>query len=212
MDDLKSRAYKIIQILAKTYPKAKIMLEYNDPFQLMVVTILSAQSTDKQINKLSLALFKRFKTIKDFASASQPEIEKYIYSSGFFRNKAKSIKAASQEILKRFKGKVPDTMEELITLPGIARKTANVILHNAFGKNEGIAVDTHVKRLSQRLGLSKNEDPNKIEADLMKLFPKKIWGKITYYLIEHGRNICDAKKPKCEICPVNKLCPYYKKS
>lgn len=208
---LKARANKIISILAKTYPHAKIALEYKTPFQLAVVTILSAQSTDKQVNKISPALFKKYKTIKALAQADQKELETYVHSTGFFRNKAKNIKAMAQMVLDNFKGVVPDTMEELLTLPGIARKTANVILFNAFGKNEGIAVDTHVKRLSQRLGFSGNDDPNKIEQDLLKLFPRDLWGKINHYLIDHGRNICDAKKPKCAICPVAKLCPSYKK-
>jgi len=206
--DLKTRANKIISVLAKTYPHAKIALEYKTPFQLAVVTILSAQSTDKQVNKISPALFKRFRTIKALAEADQKELEQYVHSTGFFRNKAKNVKAMAQMVLTKFKGVLPDNMEDLLLLPGVARKTANVILFNAFGKNEGIAVDTHVKRLSQRLGLSNNEDPNKIEQDLLNLFPRKLWGKINHYLIDHGRNICDAKKPKCEICPVKKLCPW----
>lgn len=206
--DLKKSANKTIDILAKTYPHAKIALEYKTPFQLAVVTILSAQSTDKQVNKISPALFKRFGTIKALAEADQKELEQYVHSTGFFRNKAKNVKAMAQMVLTKFKGVLPDNMEDLLLLPGVARKTANVILFNAFGKNEGIAVDTHVKRLSQRLGLSNNEDPNKIEQDLLNLFPRKLWGKINHYLIDHGRNICDAKKPKCEICPVKKLCPW----
>ncbi len=208
---LKTRALKVIRILAKTYPDAKIALEFKTPFQLLVATILSAQSTDKQINKLSPELFKNFKTVKDFAQADIGKLEKLIYSSGFYHAKAKNIKAMSQELLKKFKGAVPKTMAELISLPGVARKTANVVLFNAFGINEGIAVDTHVKRVSQRLGLSQNEDPNKIEQDLIMLFPKDIWGKINHYLIYHGRNICDAKKPKCAICPVKNLCDFYSK-
>lgn len=210
--DLKTRANKIISVLAKTYPHAKIALEYKTPFQLAVVTILSAQSTDKQVNMISPALFKRFKTVKAMAEADQKELEQYVHSTGFFRNKAKNVKAMAQMVLTKFKGVLPDNMEDLLLLPGVARKTANVILFNAFGKNEGIAVDTHVKRLSQRLGLSKNEDPNKIEQDLLKLFPQNLWGKINHYLIDHGRNICDAKKPKCEICPVKNLCPWPQKS
>ncbi|MFA5104705.1 MAG: endonuclease III [Candidatus Margulisiibacteriota bacterium] len=205
--NIKARANKIISILSKTYPRARIALEYKTDFELVAATILSAQSTDKQVNKITPALFKRFKTINDFAQADINELETMVHSTGFFRNKAKNIKAAAQEILERFGGKVPDNMNDLITLPGVARKTANVVLFNAFGKNEGIAVDTHVRRLSQRLGLTKNDDPNKIEIDLMAIFPKKLWGKITYYLIEHGRVVCDAKKPKCGICPVAKLCP-----
>ncbi|MCX5749744.1 MAG: endonuclease III [Candidatus Saganbacteria bacterium] len=210
MQDQKEHANRIIGILSKKYPDAGIALQYKTPFQLLVVVILSAQSTDKQVNKLSPALFKILKTAKDFAKADVKEIEKYIYSSGFFRAKAKNIKAMAQMLLSDYGGVVPDSMEALIRLPGVARKTANVVLFNAFNKNEGIAVDTHVIRLSQRLGLSKYSDPVKIERDLMELFPKNMWGKITYYLIEHGRNICDAKRPKCEICPVKKLCPYFK--
>jgi endonuclease III len=206
--DLKKRANKIIDLLAKKYPQAKIALEYKTPFQLAVVTILSAQSTDKQVNKISPALFKRFGTIRALAEADQKELEQYVHSTGFFRNKAKNVKAMAQMVLTKFKGLLPDTMGNLLLLPGVARKTANVILFNAFGKNEGIAVDTHVKRLSQRLGLSKNEDPNKIEQDLLNLFPRKLWGKINHYLIDHGRNICNAKNPKCEICPVKNLCPW----
>lgn len=201
------RTGKIIAILLKTFPKATIALNYKDPFQLLVVTILSAQSTDKQINKISPALFKRYKTIKDLAQAKLPELEKYVHSTGFYHNKAKNIKAAAQAILERFKGKVPKTMEELKTLPGVARKTANIVLSNGFGINVGIAVDTHVLRLSRRLGFSKHSDPVKVENDLMELFPKNIWGKINHLLVHQGRTICGAKKPKCEICPVCKLCP-----
>lgn len=205
----KATANKIISILAKTYPQAKIALNYKSPFQLLVVTILSAQSTDKQINKISPALFAHFKTINDFADSDVKELEKYIHSTGFFRNKAKNIKTAANVLLDKFNGIVPKTMTELLTLSGVARKTANVVLYNAFGINEGIAVDTHVKRLSDRIGFSKNTDPNKIEVDLMKLFPKTLWGKINHYLINHGRAVCVAKKPKCETCPINKYCMYY---
>jgi len=199
--------HKIIAILSKTFPNAKIALSYKNPFQLLVVVMLSAQSTDKQINKLSPALFKRFKTIKALAGADRAEIEKYIYSSGFYRAKAKNIKTMAQKLLKDFKGEVPSTMEGLTSLPGVARKTANVVLYNAFGKNEGIAVDTHVSRVSQRLGLTKNRDPKKIELDLMAVYPKQHWGKINHLFIDLGRNICIAKKPKCGICPLCKLCP-----
>jgi len=201
------RVNKIIQILSKTYSGANIVLEFKNAFQLVVVTILSAQSTDKQINKISPALFAKYKTVKDLAQANIKELEQYVHSTGFYHNKAKNIKAMAQKLLDDFNGKVPQTMEALTSLPGVARKTANIVLSNAFGIDEGIAVDTHVKRLSQRLGLSKQEDPNKIEQDLMKLFPKKIWGKINHILVSHGRTICDAKKPKCDICPVCGLCP-----
>lgn len=208
---LKARAQKVIGILAKTYPGAKIALKYKTPFQLLVVTVLSAQSTDRQVNKISPELFKAYKTVKDFAEADLNDLEKYVHSTGFFHAKARNLKMMAQEILKRFKGTVPRTMEELVTLPGVARKTSNVVLFNAFGINDGIAVDTHVKRVSQRLGLTKNEDPNKIEKDLMGLFSKRLWGKINHYFIAHGRNICDAKRPKCEICPIKSLCDYYNK-
>jgi len=201
------RANKLIAIFIKTYPKATIALEYKTPFQLLVVTILSAQSTDKQVNKISPALFSRYRTIKDLAQAKLPELEKYVHSTGFYRNKAKNIKGAAQRILENFKGKVPKTMEELKTLPGVARKTANIVLSNGYGINVGIAVDTHVLRLSKRLGFSKHSDPVKVENDLMELFPKNLWGKINHLLVRHGRTVCDAKKPKCEICPVCKLCP-----
>lgn len=205
-------ANKILEILKKTYPKTHVALEYKTPFELLVVTVLSAQSTDKQINNLSPALFKRFKTIKAFAGADLAELEKYIYSSGFYRAKAKNIKAMAQKLLKDFEAEVPSTMEGLTSLPGVARKTANVVLFNAFGKNEGVAVDTHVSRISQRLGLTKNKDPKKIELDLMKIYPKQQWGKINHLFIDLGRNICDAKRPKCGICPLNKLCPWYRQN
>lgn len=200
-------AKKIFDVLAKTYPDAKTALKYKNSFELMVATILSAQSTDKQINKLTPALFARFKTPKDLATAQIKEIETLVRSSGFFRNKAKNIKKASQELIKSFGGKMPQTMDKLVTLPGVARKTANVILFNAFGKNEGIAVDTHVRRLSRRLGLTKNDNPEKIEIDLMALYPKNVWGKLTHILIAHGRAVCIAKNPKCCKCIVAKLCP-----
>ena len=206
----KKRAGTIIRILAKSYPDAKIALRYKDPFQLLVVTILSAQSTDKQINKISPALFAKFKTVKGFAGANIKEFERYVHSTGFYHNKAKNIKAMAQKLLAEFNGKVPQTMEELVSLPGVARKTANIVLSNGFGIIVGIAVDTHVKRLSQRLGFSKQEDPTKIEQDLMDIFPKKIWGKINHLLIHHGRTVCDANKPKCLECPVRDLCPSYK--
>jgi endonuclease-3 len=205
------RADKIIKILSRTYPEATVALNHKDPFQLTVVTILSAQSTDKQINKISPALFAKYKTVKALAAADIKELEGYVHSTGFYHNKAKNIKAMAQKLTDDFGGKVPQTMEELASLPGVARKTANIVLSNAFGINEGIAVDTHVKRLSQRLGFSKQEDPNKIEIDLMNLFPKKIWGRINHILVMHGRTICDARKPKCGICPVCKLCPSFDK-
>ena len=163
------------------------------------------------MNIVTKDLFRKYKKAGDFAKAKQPEFEKEIRSTGFYKNKAKNIIGAAKEIEKKYKGKVPAEMEELVSLPGVARKTANIVLFHAYGKNEGVAVDTHVKRLSERLGFSKNTDPAKIEQDLMKLFPKKEWGNITNVLISHGRAVCQAKKPVCPDCPVKKLCPSAKK-
>jgi endonuclease III len=198
---------KTYAIFVKHYPDVKCALHHKTPLQLLVATILSAQSTDKQINKLTPALFRKYKNAKDFAGANIKELEHYVHSSGFFRNKAKNIIAASKMLLNDFQGVVPDSMDDLIKLPGVARKTANVVLFNAFGKNEGIAVDTHVERLSQRLGFTEQKDPKKIEAELMELFPRNIWGMLTHYLIEHGRNVCTARKPKCGQCFLAKDCP-----
>ncbi len=203
----RERINKILKILKETYKGAHIALHYQDPFQLLVAVILSAQCTDKQVNKITPLLFERFPTPEAMAKAPLEEIEELIRSTGFYRNKAKNIKEAARLITEKFGGKVPDNMEDLLSLPGVARKTANIVLFNAFGKIEGIAVDTHVKRLAQRLGLTKQKDPVKIEKDLMKIIPKEDWGIITYVLIEHGRNICKAKKPLCEECPVKELCP-----
>ena len=203
----KERINKILKILKETYQRPKIALRYQDPFQLLVAVILSAQCTDKQVNKVTPSLFKKFPTPETMANAPIEELEELIRSTGFFRNKAKNIKAAAKLIKEKFNGKVPETMEELTSLPGVARKTANIVLFNAFGKIEGIAVDTHVKRVAQRLGLTKHKDPVKIEKDLMKIIPKEDWGIITFILIEHGRKICKARKPLCDKCPVKDLCP-----
>jgi len=189
------------------YPGAKCVLIHANVWQLLFSVILSAQCTDKRVNIVTPVLFKRFKTLKDFANADIYEIENYVRSTGFFRNKAKSIKGAAQKLLKDFKGKVPDSMEELITLPGVARKTANVILYVWFGKNEGVVVDTHVKRVANRLGLTNNISPEKIEKDLMGLFDRKDWGKLAYYIGDHGRNVCKAPTPRCEECGLNDICP-----
>lgn len=198
---------KIIRILQKEYPHAHIALDFKDPLELLVATILSAQCTDKRVNLVTPALFKKYKTAADYAKAKPEVFEQEIRSTGFFRNKAKNILAAAKLMVEKFHGRVPDTMEEILTLPGVARKTATVILYNAFHKIEGITVDTHVIRLSQRLGLSKNTNPVKIEQDLMKLVPHQLWGKISDLLIEHGRKVCQAKKPDCEHCVLNKVCP-----
>lgn len=200
-------AVEIIALLKKEYPDVKIALDFSAPLELLIATILSAQSTDKQINKVTKTLFKKYRTLQDYVNTPQEELEKDIYSTGFYRNKAKNIKKLCVILVENFNSKVPDTMEDLITLPGVARKTANIVLSGAFGKIEGIAVDTHVKRLSFRLGMSANTDPEKIEKDLMKLIPKNDWDIFALLLIQHGRQVCDAKKPECETCALNKLCP-----
>lgn len=207
----KQRTLKIISLLKKEYPRAHIALRSSSPLELLVATVLSAQCTDVMVNRVTERLFKKYKTIDDYAEANLKEFEQDIRSTGFYHNKAKNIINAARLIIEEFNGKVPDTMEKLITLPGVARKTANIVLFNAFNKIEGIAVDTHVRRLSQRLGLSKNEDPKKIEQDLMVLIPRDMWGEFNHLLIEHGRKICDAREPLCPECLLNKLCPYYAK-
>jgi endonuclease-3 len=209
---MEKRLTEIIKLLEKEYPKAAIALYQSNPLELLVATILSAQCTDKRVNIVTRELFKKYQTISDYAKADLKIFEEHIRSTGFYHNKAKNIITAAQMIIDEYSGKVPDTMEELIRLPGVARKTANVVLYNAFGKTEGIAVDTHVRRLSQRLGLTKNNDPEKIELDLMGQIDKKIWGLITYLLIEHGRAVCNAKKPVCPKCVLNTRCPGQEKN
>ena len=174
---------------------------------MLFATILSAQCTDAMVNKVTADLFKKYPRIEDYASADQAELEAMVKSTGFFRQKAKNIKATAQRLLSDFGGEVPQTMEELITLPGAARKTSNIVLGNAFGKVVGIAVDTHVRRLSQKLGLTTYEDPNKIEQDLMALVPKSKWFRLSYLFIEHGRAVCKAPKPRCEDCVLSDICP-----
>ncbi|TSC72064.1 MAG: endonuclease III [Parcubacteria group bacterium Gr01-1014_70] len=203
----KKRAAWIFGKLGTAYPNAKIALKYKNNIQLLVAVMLSAQCTDKKVNEVTIPLFKRYKTAKDFASAKKETFEQEIHQTGFYRAKAKHIIAACKKIDEEFGGRLPRTMEHMLTLPGVARKTANVVLGNAYGMVGGIAVDTHVMRLSQRLGFSHQADPVKIEKDLMELFPKKHWFPLTYRIINHGRAICEAKKPKCAACPLNKLCP-----
>lgn len=197
----------ILKLLAKEYGHARTELKHADPFQLLTATILSAQCTDARVNKVTPDLFKKYPGPKDFARLKQETLEAQIRSTGFFRNKAKNIISAAQKILKDFNGKVPDTMEELLTLSGVARKTANVVLGNSFGKTEGIVVDTHVLRLSQRIGLSKNKTAEKVEQDLIKIIPKKFWIDISHQLILHGRRVCNARRPLCDICIITKYCP-----
>ena len=200
------RAEKIYTGLDAAYPDAKCALNFETPLQLLIATILSAQSTDKTVNTVTPALFKRFKTAKALANADTAEVEKLIHSTGFFRNKAKNIQGAARLIAEKHSGKVPQTMPELLELPGVARKTANVVLGVAFGKAEGVVVDTHVQRLSGRLDLSKEERPEKIEEDLMQLFPRERWIQLSHLLIHHGRATCDARKPKCAQCTIENLC------
>lgn len=207
MENPGSRVLKIIGLLAKEYPEGRTALDFRTPLEITVATILSAQSTDKMTNKITESLFKQYRTAKDYAQADVKTFEKEIHSSGFYHNKAKNIINLGKMLVKDFDGKIPDTMEQLIELPGVARKTANIVLSSAFNKAVGIAVDTHVRRLSQRLGLTMNENPDKIEQDLLKIVPKKHWGKFNYWLVDHGRAICDAKKPKCPECVISRYCP-----
>ena len=203
----KDIAKEITRLLSKEYPDARIALVHKNPFQLLVATILSAQSTDVQINKITKNLFKKYKGPIDFVKTPVTEIERDIYSSGFYRAKAGNIKKTCEVLVEEFNQQVPSTMEELITLPGVARKTANIVLSGGFGIIDGIPVDTHVKRLSRRLGLSENTDPTKIERDLMEIVPKREWFHISNILIWHGRAVCDARKPRHDKCVLYDLCP-----
>ena len=202
---------KIVKILNKEYGDVGIALNFSNVFELMVATILSAQCTDKRVNIVTSSLFKKYKTIQDYAKADLKEFEQDIKSTGFYRNKAKNIIETANIVLNKFNGVVPKTMEELITLKGVARKTANIVLGSGYGIIAGIAVDTHVIRLTNLIGLSKNSDPKKIEQDLMKIIPKKYWKNISFMIQTLGRRVCIARRPKCDICPVNKLCNYYNK-
>ena len=198
---------KIVELLEKEYPDAKTALNYGNPLELLVATMLSAQCTDKRVNAVTKSLFKKYKTAIDHANADLGELEEDVRPTGFYRNKAKNIKKSCRLLVEKFNSQVPKTMGELVELPGVARKTANIVLSNAYGVVEGIAVDTHVRRLSQRLGLTENKNPDKIERDLMKIVPKNQWKRIADLLIFHGRNICVARKPKCNLCVLNKICP-----
>jgi endonuclease-3 len=200
------RVREILQKLDEAYPNVTCGLVHESPFQLLISTILSAQSTDETVNRVTKTLYAKYRTPKDFAYASPQEIEREIHSTGFFRNKAKSVIGASKKIVEEFGGEVPRTMEELLTLPGVARKTANVVLGTAFGIAVGVVVDTHVTRLSNRLDLSRNTDPKKIELDLMQVIPQEKWILFSHQLIWHGRKICQARKPKCVECTLEALC------
>ena len=204
---VKGQASTIYARLSAAYPDAHCALDFKTPFQLLVATILSAQCTDKRVNMVTPTLFKKYPTPIALAAAKPEELEEIIKSTGFFRNKAKSLIGMATAVAEQHDGVIPDEMDKLVTLPGVGRKTATVILGNAFDKNEGVIVDTHVSRLSHRLGLSKHTDAVKIEQDLIPLFPREQWTMLSHLLIEHGRQICDAKRPKCEICPLNDICP-----
>src|SRR4030066_750430 len=205
--DIKEKVLEIIKRLKKEYQELKTALKFRTPFELLVATILSAQSTDVHVNKVTETLFKKYKSIKDYADVPLDTLKKDISSVNFYNNKAKNIRASAKMIIEKFNSKVPKTMEQLISLPGVARKTANIILSNVYGINEGIAVATHVKRLSYKLGFTKNEDPVKIEKDLMDITPKKEWGNLSHLLIFHGREICQAKKPNHKECVLYDICP-----
>ncbi len=202
---LKKRALKIIRVLRKLFPDAKISLDYSNDWELLVAVELSAQCTDKKVNEVTRTLFKKYRTLGDYVRADRRTFERDIRPTGFYRAKAKNILAAAKVVKEKFRGKLPKTMEAMLTIPGIGRKSANVILGNAYGITEGIAVDTHVKRLARVLGLSGEKTPEKIERDLMRIIPKKEWLRVTYLLIEYGRNYCVARPHKHELCPLTKI-------
>jgi len=202
------RAQRILTLLRKEYPDVKgTELRFSNALELLVATILAAQCTDRKVNEVTEALFKRYKTAEDYAKADLEELQEFVKPTGFYRNKARFIKAATEKLVKEFNSEMPRSIDEMTKLPGVARKTANIVLSNAFGINEGVAVDTHVMRLSGRLGLTKEKDREKIEGDLMRLIPKRQWFEVSNLLIAHGRRICEARHPKCGACVLNKLCP-----
>jgi len=203
----RARALEIYRLLGVAHPDARIMLTYDSPFQLLVAVILSAQTTDVGVNKVTPVLFARYPDAESLATADPADVEAIVHPTGFFRNKTKNIMGAARRIIAEYDGRVPDTMEEMLTLPGVARKTANIVLANAFGAVVGIPVDTHVLRLSRRLGFTKNDDPVKVERDLMALFPQESWYDLTYRIIEHGRSSCVARRPVCSACSLSELCP-----
>ncbi len=205
--DAKVRAAKILKTLEERYPQARCSLRFGDAYQLWVATVLSAQCTDERVNRVTPALFRRCPGVAELAAVPLEELEGLVRPTGFYRNKAKSLKEGARLLLERFGGRLPETMEGLLQIPGVARKTANVVLGNAFGKAEGVVVDTHVRRLSVRMGLSAHGEPGAIERDLMALFPRDRWVALSHLLIHHGRAVCAARKPACDICPVRPLCP-----
>lgn len=203
----KARVANVIELLEKQYPDAKTALNYSNPLEMLVATMLSAQTTDATVNVVTRNLFKKYRTPEDYAYADIKELEQAIHSTGFYHNKARNLQKCCQMLVEKYHSQVPKTMEELLELPGVARKTANIVLYNSYGVIAGIAVDTHVRRLSQRLGLAETDDAEKIEQTLMQITPKEKWMKLTDLLILHGRQICIAQKPKCDVCTLNKVCP-----
>ncbi len=206
-DPVEVRAPHVIERLEAAYPDAKVALRFTNPLECLVATILSAQCTDEKVNEVTATLFQKYRSAEDYLKVPEDELKADIKPTGFFNQKATSIRAACQRVVEVYDGKVPDTMEDLITLRGVARKTANIVMGNAYGNVQGVAVDTHVKRVSNRLRFSDQVDADKIEQDLMRLLPKEKWFPFTYVLIDHGRAICVARKPRCTICPVEELCP-----
>jgi endonuclease III len=212
LEERRQRLGPILAALKRAYPAARCSLEHADPLQLLIATILSAQCTDERVNIVTRDLFRRYRSAVDLAAAPPQQLERDIQSTGFFRNKARSLRGMAAELLAKHGGKVPDTMEELVQLPGVGRKTANVILGNAFGRNDGVVVDTHVGRVSQRLALTDHADPVKIEQDLMAVVPREDWTLWSHLLIHHGRATCTARKPRCPQCPLLEWCPTGRKS
>jgi endonuclease-3 len=207
-----AKAKKILGILEETYPDSRVTLDFKNPFELLIATILAAQCTDERVNQVTKGLFKRYPTPKAFADADPVELEEAIRSTGFYRNKARNIIGCCKKLIEEFGGQVPQTMNELITLPGVWRKTANIVLGNAFGITEGIAVDTHVTRVANRLGLAVSDKPDEIEQQLCRIIPKEKWTPLTHLLVFHGRAVCTAKRPDCPHCPVRHLCPWPEKT
>lgn len=207
MDSAVRRIKPIIRLLRKHYPEARTALEFRTPLEILVATILAAQCTDERVNRITPALFRKYPTAAEFARADRTELETEVRSAGFFRNKAKAIIGAARRIVEEYGGAVPDSMAALVTLPGVARKTANIVLSAGYGKAEGIAVDTHAGRLARRLRLSRHEDPDKVERDLLALAPKDDWLDFNFLLVEHGRALCQSRKPKCPECFLRRLCP-----
>ncbi|MBM7560304.1 endonuclease III [Marinitoga litoralis] len=210
MKKSKKEVKKILDILSKTYTNPQTVLKYNNNFELLIAVMLSAQTTDNQVNKVTPKLFEKYKTPEDFAKLETEELEKYIKGVGLYKTKSKNIIKTAKILVEKYNGKIPETREELIKLPGVGRKTANVILSVAFGK-DAIAVDTHVFRVANRIGLANSKDERGTEEDLMKVIPKELWGKAHHWLIFHGRNTCKARNPKCAECPIKDYCDYYKK-